>query len=65
MTLAQYLEYRGLTEAEFAKRIGVRQNAVNRWKHGERMPNRKFVKAIQRETEGLVGPLDWYLEPAA
>lgn len=60
MRLATYLTEQRLSYAEFARRIeagGAR--VVERYAKGQRIPNRKYMIAIVRETEGLVGPDDF------
>ena len=59
MKLADYLDERGLSYSQFARRIGVSQQAVNGYIQGERYPKPLIMKAIYEETGGRVGPMDF------
>lgn len=64
MTLKEYLiRNPELTQDAFAKSIGTTQASINRWSNGKRFPERHFIIAIERATEGLVKPADWYTAP--
>ena len=53
MTLRDYLQQEGLTQAQFAAKIGVRQGTVSYYVRG-RVPSTEVLSAIVRETEGQV-----------
>jgi hypothetical protein len=64
MTIAEYIEERGLTHDSFAKRIGKTRKAVGHWVIGIRRPLPHTAMKIQRitkawvrggETDGLYG----------
>ena len=59
MKLADYLDERGISHREFSRRIGVSQQAVTGYIHGQRYPKPNIMALIMQETGGLVGPLDF------
>lgn len=59
MTLADYLREQGLTARDFASRIGRDPSTVSRLARNQTRPTWDTVTAIQKATEGLVGPNDW------
>jgi len=61
MTLAAYLEKRGLTRADFARLIGVRHLTVTRYVRGEQIPEPEYLRRIYRATDGMVTPNDFIL----
>lgn len=56
MTLYEYLTAHGLTQREFASRLGVEPITVARWIKGQRFPRRDMLGEIMRATEGRVRP---------
>jgi len=54
MTLQEYLARNGLSQAAFARRIGVSQQAVQRYVDGKRVPKRALAKKIVEVTGGQV-----------
>ncbi len=65
MRLEEWLRREGISDAEFGRRIGARSpSTVGRYKRGERVPNRRAMRAIMRETRGEVGPPDFYHDSA-
>ncbi len=60
MTLNDYLLVQGLSDEEFAQRIGRSRTAVNRYRRGLRMPDRETMLAIHRETDGAVTVESFY-----
>ena len=58
MKLSKYLELKGETGPEFARRIGVTPQAVRYWRRGERRPSATLMLRIARATEGAVTPND-------
>lgn len=60
MTLDLWLELTGMTEADFAERIGSTQWNINRWRHGKRLPRPQVMRAIAKATKGCVQPSDFY-----
>ena len=65
MKLADYLADKGLSQNAFAKRLKVSHVAVGRWISGERIPEPDNMRAILRETEGVVTPNDFVSAEAA
>jgi transcriptional regulator with XRE-family HTH domain len=64
MTLADYLKNAGLTQAEFAARIGCIQSDVARYLAG-RKPREEVMHAIFKATKGAVRADDFYGLPPA
>lgn len=62
MKLKDYLIEAGLTNTDFAARLGVSKTAVGRWIMGSRIPNRALMAAIARATNGAVTPADFYAD---
>jgi len=54
MTLKDWLELNNLTHEEFADMCGCTRTAVTRWVTGSRMPSPKWLKVIERKTQGQV-----------
>jgi transcriptional regulator with XRE-family HTH domain len=59
MKLATYLEQNELTDAAFARLIGVERQAVGRYKSGERFPEKLILLEIYRATNGAVTANDF------
>lgn len=59
MKLATYLENIELTDAAFARLIGVERQAVGRYKAGERFPEKPVLLKIYEVTGGLVTANDF------
>lgn len=45
--LAKWLERNGVSQAEFAKALGVHPSTLNLWKKGKRMPNAYHATRIR------------------
>lgn len=61
MNLDQWLAAFEVTVPHFAGRIGVRsRNTVYRYIRGEQVPEARVMRAIIRETAGLVEPNSFY-----
>lgn len=54
MKLADYLDLAAISDAEFARLIGVKRQAVHRYRRGTRFPGRKVLARIQEVTQGQV-----------
>lgn len=65
MTLDSYLTERGITTAEFAKRIETSFEAVRRYRAGLRVPERGVMQKIVNATGGAVSPNDFFSPVAA
>jgi len=59
MKLADYLEQEAVSDAEFARLIGVKRQAVHRYRRGTRFPDRKILSKIQTVTNGTVTANDF------
>lgn len=59
MKLAAYLEENELTDAAFARLIGVERQAVGRYKSGERFPEKLILLEIYKATNGAVTANDF------
>jgi transcriptional regulator with XRE-family HTH domain len=58
MTLSEYLEAKGITQAEFARRINTSQAHVSRLS-GDGVPSLKMALRIQAATSGEVPVEAW------
>ena len=59
MKLGTYLRKNGIPQSEFARILGVTQQAVANWVSGERFPRRAHLILIHRKTDGAVTPRDF------
>ena len=59
MRLEEYLAETGLTRAEFARQIGVRQFSITRYLEG-RVPEPSVMCKIIEATEGKVSANDFF-----
>ena len=59
MTLAEYLDQKSLTEAEFGALIDRSQSAVNKLKNSKRRPDWQTLDRIYVATNGEVTPNDF------
>lgn len=64
MKLRRYLDDQDIPVALFARRIGVSVQALYRYLHGDRLPQRKVMDRIIRATRGKVTPNDFFVSPA-
>lgn len=63
MQLALYLSQNDISDSDFAERIGVKRQAVHRYKTGERFPERAVLQKIIEATDGAVTANDFMPEP--
>ena len=63
MKLDAYLSSKKLSNAEFARLIGVATETVRRYCLGERVPQPRIMAAIVFETNGRVKPNDFFALP--
>jgi transcriptional regulator with XRE-family HTH domain len=63
MKLSAYLDSYDLTDAEFARAIGVGRQVVQRYRHGSRIPHPRIMELIASATQGKVTPNDFYNSP--
>ncbi len=59
-TLSQYLADHGVTQSEFAERVGVKQPTISRLLKPRGRPGVDLAIAIERETGGKVPALSWF-----
>ena len=59
MKLADYLEQEAVSDAEFARLIGVKRQAVHRYRKGARFPDRRVLSKIHEVTNGRVTANDF------
>jgi len=59
MKLSSYLNANGISDAEFARRIGVGRHTVGRYRLGERFPHQAILAKIHRVTKGQVTANDF------
>lgn len=57
--LARYLQKESESEAAFARRVEAPRSAVHKWLNGT-LPSPHYMRAIYRETDGVVTPNDFY-----
>ena len=60
MKLSDWLTRADLTQADFAKRLGVSREIVRLWCLGERRPQPRHLTKIVKATAGKVGVLDFW-----
>ncbi len=60
MKLISYIEAHGLTQAEFARKIGANVMAISRYCRGEQIPRPNTMRRIVEATDGAVKPSDFY-----
>lgn len=61
MTLKDWIEKRGITQSDFARRVGVQQSTVNKIIHGHRKPSMRVAYAIEVATNGAIKSESWLL----
>ncbi len=59
MKLASWLDINRLSDAEFARRVGVPRQTIGRYKLGERFPKPNLLNKIYKATEGQVTANDF------
>jgi DNA-binding XRE family transcriptional regulator len=65
ITLSQWMEWRGLTDEQFAELVGVDRTAINRIKRGVNRPSWELAARIKVATEGAVTADSFLPEVAA
>lgn len=65
MTLTEYIRIFEVPRGALCDRLGVSTMTLWRWEHGRRFPRPEHMKAIQKETRGLVGFDDFKLPERA
>lgn len=59
MQLAKYLDDNEISDAAFARSIGVERQAVGRYRAGDRFPEKQILQEIFRVTNGQVSANDF------
>lgn len=59
MTLAKWISAADLTDAEFARRLGISRQALSRYKAGTRIPRPHILHRIMSLTNGAVTANDF------
>lgn len=59
MTLKQFMDLRGLKDADVAEATGLTVATINRLKHGKHRPSWNTLWTIAKFTKGKVAPTDW------
>jgi hypothetical protein len=65
MTLKEWLDWKGLSHAQFGARIKRTAEAVRRYAAGDRIPDRETMPRIVKETEGHVTANSFFDIPEA
>ena len=60
MTLEAYLDAASISRAEFAEKVGVSKQAVQRCLAGKRTPNKEIMAEIAAVTSGAVTANDFF-----
>lgn len=60
MTLVDYLKINGLTQDQFARRLGCDRSTVSRIASGKVNPDRVMVEAIFKASDGQITPNDLF-----
>ncbi len=60
MKLKDWLDKNGVTEVDFAKKIGTSYMSVNRYVNDKRIPRKPVMKKIFNKTDGQVTSADFY-----
>ena len=59
MKLAQYLKQNGISQSDFARKVGVKQATISRLCGGHPHISVDLAVRIHEATDGLVPALDW------
>lgn len=60
MKLKEYLDTNSLTMSAFARETKIKQDTLNKYKYGIRIPNRENMKIISNVTKGKVTANDFF-----
>jgi transcriptional regulator with XRE-family HTH domain len=60
MRLSQYLDDHKISDAAFARTVGVAHSLVHYWRNGKKKPSLETVRRIRIATGGLVQEPDWH-----
>ncbi len=59
MTLKEYIDNVGVSQAALARKIGVEQASISRWVNGKQYPDWSLIPEIYKATEGRVTANDF------
>ncbi|WP_370687535.1 helix-turn-helix domain-containing protein [Epibacterium sp. MM17-32] len=59
MNLSEYLTEAGVTQSEFAARVGVTQGVISRLSSGHSLPGLALAVRIENATNGAVKAQNW------
>ncbi len=62
MLLKEYLRFNKISSKQFSRMIKVSEISVSRYINGKRIPNKKILKAIFKETKGFVSANDFLID---
>ena len=57
--LKEHMKKRGLTQVEFARRLGISQPSLARYISGKQRPSLEVAAKIEMETSGCVKAVHW------
>ena len=60
MQLQAYLALKGISEKQFADKIGASESGVLKWVRRERIPRPEKMREIAKATEGAVTASDFF-----
>jgi hypothetical protein len=63
MRLAQYLDERRISDAQFARDLGVAHSLVHCWRYRTKTPSLEMAQRVRIATSGLVAEHDWLDDP--
>ncbi len=63
MKLHDYLKDCGISDAEFGSLVEASEDAVRKWKYGQRMPRPQVLARIREVTNGAVTANDFLPAP--
>tara|TARA_B100000029_G_scaffold509597_1_gene599169 strand:- start:626 stop:1819 length:1194 start_codon:yes stop_codon:yes gene_type:complete len=61
MNLKQFLQFKRITQLDFAKKLNISPISLSRYIGKERLPEKNILLKIYNLTDGLVSPNDFYL----
>ncbi len=59
MTLAEFMEHEGLTDAQLAEKVDRDRSNVSRWRHKRTKPDFEALVAIEKISGGRVTAMDF------
>lgn len=59
MKLAEYLVFKGIRQAELARRMNVTQPTVHNWIYKKAPPSANHMMELYKMSKGRIGLKDW------